>query len=186
MEFVELIRKFIIIYSIEIIIGLIVSILLLFITVIILIYKGRKLKENYTALVRGMNGINIEDLLIRTDRDIKDIQRDIQLFQQSLNNMETKLTFAIQKIGFIRYNAFYDMGSQLSFSIALLDNFQNGFVFTSIYGREQSVCYAKPVRDGESNIPLSAEEMIAIERAIKGENIDFANEKLIKAYRVTN
>ena len=53
MEFIELIRKFIIIYSIEIIIGLIISILLLFITVIVLIYKGRKLKENYTALVRA-------------------------------------------------------------------------------------------------------------------------------------
>lgn len=177
----ELIREFISTYYLEIIIVLIVVFFLHFITTLVLINKTRKSKEKYDTLVRGMDGINIEKLLIKTDRDIRDIQRDIELFQQNLNTMETKLTFAIQKIGFIRYNAYYDMGSDLSFSIALLDNFQNGFVFTSIYGREQSVCYAKPVKDGESNIPLSAEEMIAIERALKGENLEFSNQKRVKA-----
>ena len=61
------------------------------------------------------------------------------------------------------------MGSELSFSIALLDNFSNGFVLTSIYGREQSISYAKPIKDGKSLYPLSVEEMQAIDRAIKGE-----------------
>ena len=177
----ELIRSNISIYYIEIIIGLIEVFFLLFISTIVSLIKTRKLREKYIALVRGIEGINIEDLLIKSDRDIRDIQRDLELFQQNLNTMETKLTFAIQKIGFIRYNAYYNMGSELSFSIALLDNFQNGFVFTSIYGREQSVCYAKPVKDGESNIPLSAEEIIAIERALKGENIEFSKQRRVKA-----
>lgn len=177
----ELIRSNISIYYIEIIIALIVVFFLLFISTIVSLIKTRKLREKYIALVRGIEGINIEDLLIKSDRDIRDIQRDLELFQQNLNTMETKLTFAIQKIGFIRYNAYYNMGSELSFSIALLDNFQNGFVFTSIYGREQSVCYAKPVKDGESNIPLSAEEIIAIERALKGENIEFSKQRRVKA-----
>ena len=128
----ELIRSNISIYYIEIIIGLIVVFFLLFISTIVSLIKTRKLREKYIALVRGIEGINIEDLLIKSDRDIRDIQRDLELFQQNLNTMETKLTFAIQKIGFIRYNAYYNMGSELSFSIALLDNFQNGFVFTSI------------------------------------------------------
>lgn len=81
-----------------------------------------------------------------------------------------KLTFAIQKVGFVRYNAFGDMGSELSFSIAFLDNFLNGFILTSIYGREHSTCYAKPIKDGKSIYPLSAEEIQAIDRAIKGED----------------
>jgi len=83
--------------------------------------------------------------------------------------VETNLTFALQKIGFLRYNAFADMGSELSFSIALLDKYNNGFVLTSIYGREKSVSFAKPIKNGESNVPLSPEEMIAIDRAIRGE-----------------
>ena len=53
----------------------------------------------------------------------------------------------------MRYNAFDDMGSQLSFSLALLDDFKNGIVLTSIYGREDTVTYCKEIKDGTSNIP---------------------------------
>lgn len=69
----------------------------------------------------------------------------------------------------MRYNAFDDMGSQLSFSIALLDDFKNGFVLTSIYGREETVSYCKEVKNGTSTIPLSAEEIMVLDRAIKGQ-----------------
>lgn len=88
---------------------------------------------------------------------------------QKIESIETKLAFAIQKVGFVRYNAFGDMGSDLSFSIALLDKFQNGFVLTSIYGREHTTSYAKPIKFGKSIYPLSVEEIQAIDRAIIGE-----------------
>jgi hypothetical protein len=171
----ELIREYISAYYIEIIIGLAVGLFLLLISTIILNFKIKKSKEKYNAFVQGCEGINVEELFIKIDRDIRDIRRDLELFQKDLSSIETKLAFAIQKVGFIRYNAFNDMGSELSFSIVLMDNFLNGFVITSIYGRDNSVSYAKPVKEGKSNIPLSAEELIAIERAIKGENIEFSN-----------
>jgi hypothetical protein len=131
--------------------------------------KIKKSKEKYNSFMRGLTGVNIEDLLIRIDKDIREMERDINLIESNISSLDTKLTFAIQKIGFIRYNAFDGIGSELSYSIALLDNFQNGFVLTSIYGRESSISYAKPLKNGECNIPLSAEELIAIDRAIKGE-----------------
>ncbi len=167
----EYIRDFISTFNIEIIIGLIVTLVLLLIVSIIQGVMIKKSRERYNLFVRGMNGIDIEGLFIKSHGDIMDIKRDLELFEKNLESLETKLTFSIQRIGFIRYNAFYDMGSDLSFSIALLDSYRNGFVLTSIYGRENSVSYAKPVKNGVSNIPLSAEELIAIERAIKGEEI---------------
>lgn len=167
----EYIRDFISTFNIEIIIGLIVTLVLLLIVSIIQGVMIKKSRERYNLFVRGMNGIDIEGLFIKSHGDIMDIKRDLELFEKNLESLETKLTFSIQRIGFIRYNAFYDMGSDLSFSIALLDSYRNGFVLTSIYGRENSVTYAKPVKNGVSNIPLSAEELIAIERAIKGEEI---------------
>lgn len=167
----EYIRDFISTFNIEIIIGLIVTLVLLLIVSIIQGVMIKKSRERYNLFVRGMNGIDIEGLFIKSHGDIMDIKRDLELFEKNLESLETKLTFSIQRIGFIRYNAFYDMGSDLSFSIALLDSYRNGFVLTSIYGRENSVSYAKPVKNGVCNIPLSAEELIAIERAIKGEEI---------------
>ncbi len=165
----ERITTFIINYNIEVMIGLSIGLLFLFILFIIYILKTNKAIKRYNQLVNGINENNIEELLIAINRDIKDMNRDINLMEQDIDGIKTKLCFAIQKVGFIRYNAFDGMGSQLSFSIALLDNFKNGFILTSIYGKENAVSYGKPIKNGTSNIPLSAEEMIAIDRAIKGE-----------------
>lgn len=168
----EYIRNFTSIYYIELIVGLIAGFLVLFILYLIAEIRINKTKKHYKALVHGIENINIEELLIQIDKEIKDIHRDIGLIERNISAIETKLTFAIQKIGFIRYNAFRDMGSELSFSIALLDNFQNGFVLTSIYGRESSVSYAKPINNGVSRIPLSPEEILAIDRALRGEALE--------------
>ncbi len=165
----ESLKSFISYYYLEFIFGLsIISILLMFI-IIISQYKTRKLAKRYNNLVHGIDGINIEDLLININKDIEGLNRDINMMNKNIDEIETKLSFAIRRIGFIRYNAFDDIGSQLSFSIALLDDFKNGFVLTSIYGRENTVSYGKPIKNGTSNIPLSAEEIIALDRAIKGE-----------------
>ncbi|HZK00833.1 MAG TPA: DUF4446 family protein [Tissierellaceae bacterium] len=165
----ESLRLFISYYYIELIMGLSIISLLLILFIIISQHRTRKLAKKYYSLVNGIDGINIEDLLAGINKEIKKLDRDINLIEENINMIETKLSFAIRKVGFIRYSAFDDMGSQLSFSIALLDDFKNGFVLSSIYGRENTVSYGKPIKNGTSNIPLSAEEIIAIDRAIKGE-----------------
>lgn len=166
------ITNFLTIYYVEVTISLIFAIFILFISIIILQYKYKKSMENYTNLVRGVKGIEIEELLTNINEDILDITNKVYLNQESIKKINTKFSFAIQKIGFVRYDAFRDMGSELSFSIALLDEFKNGFVYTSIYGRDNTFSYGKPIKNGASKIPLSAEEMLAIDRAIKGKKIE--------------
>ncbi len=167
----EYVRNFISIYNVEILMGLMILLVGLIITTIYLRIKVNKVKERYNLFVRGMNGIDVEGLFIKTHGDIMDIKRDLNLFEQNITQLETKLAFTIQRVGFIRYNAFDDVGSDLSFSIAMLDHYQNGFIITSIYGRESCVNYAKPIKNGTSKIPLSVEEMLAIDRALKGDGL---------------
>ncbi|MEW8973887.1 MAG: DUF4446 family protein [Tissierellaceae bacterium] len=155
----------------EIVIALFIGMLALLILFLINLSKTNRAIKRYNQLVNGISEIDIEELLMKINKDINDMNRDISVMEQNIADVKTKLAFAIQKVGFIRYNAFDDMGSQLSFSIALLDAFKNGFVITSIYGRENVVSYGKPIKDGTSNIPLSAEEMIAIDRALRGEYV---------------
>ena len=71
-----------------------------------------------------------------------------------------------QKIGIVRYNAFKDTGSDLSFTLALLDKYNNGVVLNGIYARDSSNIYAKPIENGASKYVLSDEEKEAINRAI--------------------
>lgn len=155
-------------YNTEIILGLFIGFLLMLILFIIYIYRTNKSIKRYNKLLNGSQDINMEELLNNINSNINDINRDMNIVEENMTNLNTKLSFAVQKVGFIRYNAFDDIGSQLSFSIALLDEFENGFIITSIYGRNDNVIYGKEINDGNSRTSLSAEEMIAMDRAMKG------------------
>ncbi|NLC02823.1 MAG: DUF4446 family protein [Tissierellia bacterium] len=155
-------------YNTEVLIVLAIGLFVLLILNVLSLFKIRSIKKQYNKMAQGMKGINLEELLIHTSQDLDGIKDDIVKLDENIQSLRTKLTFAIQKVGFMRYNAFGDMGSDLSFSIALLDNFSNGFVLTSIYGRDNNVCYAKPIILGKSKIQLSSEEIMVIDKAIKG------------------
>ncbi|PTM56893.1 DUF4446 family protein [Desmospora activa] len=71
-------------------------------------------------------------------------------------------------IGLVRYNAIGEQASDMSFSLALLDEYQDGVVISSLFSHQgQSYIYAKPVEKGDSSYRLSKEERQAIQRAIK-------------------
>ena len=84
-----------------------------------------------------------------------------------LFGLDKDLEGCIQKVGIVRYSAFQDTGSDLSFSLALLDEKDNGVVMNGIYSREMSNIYAKPVEAGKSSYTLSEEEQQAIKKAME-------------------
>jgi hypothetical protein len=154
------------------IIGLSAALIIVIILYIAQIREYHKHKERYDSLTRGLSGANIEDLFLKINSELSSLNRDINLLDDNMEALETRLTFTIQKMGFVRYNAFADTGSDLSFSITLLDAYNNGFVLTSIYGRDQAVMFAKPIQNANCNVPLSPEEMAAINRALMGESAE--------------
>ena len=89
--------------------------------------------------------------------------------QLSLSFMELKKEhqFSIQKIGIIRFNPFSEIGGNQSFSLALLDNNDNGVVITSFYTRQGNRIYGKSIKKGKSRHALSREELKAIDLAQK-------------------
>ena len=156
--------------QIYIIMGLSIGLITLLILYISQIIEYRRHKKRYDSLTRGLSGANIEDLFLQLNGDIRSINRDINLLEDNIKSLQTRLNFAVQKVGFVRYKAFGNTGSDLSYSIALLDNYHNGFIISSIYGRENTVGFGKLIINGKSNVPLSPEEVQAIEKALKGEN----------------
>lgn len=160
-------------YSIEVSMGLIgTTALLLLVSIInavrisILKKKNKKLNEILTF----SNGDTIEDSLINAISFREKFEEEISRLDGEIESLKKGLSKSIQNIGFIRYNAFGDMGSDLSFSVAFLDEKLNGIVLTSIYGREDSNVYAKPIKSGSSDYKLSVEEIQALDRAIKSKS----------------
>lgn len=129
--------------------------------------KIKKLKNKYYKFMNGLSGANIEDILedcLEKVNGVMDKNREIEL---QINSIERNMYYCVQKVGVVRYNAFDNVGSDLSFSIALLDNNDDGLVISSLYSRDSSSTYAKPVLKSKSKYALSAEEIKAIDVAKK-------------------
>ncbi len=88
--------------------------------------------------------------------------------EERLAELERVARREVHRVGFLRYNSFSDVGSDLSFSLALLNNEGDGVVLTSIYSREETRTYGKAVRKFVPQQGASKEEQGAIAMARDG------------------
>lgn len=156
-------------YNTYVILGLGAGLIIMFLMYIISQVRISAITKKYNRLVKGVDGNNLEDILMQHIDSVEDVKDEIIKVKDDIEDIDRRLKLSVQKVGFLRYNAFNDMGSDLSFSVALLDDNINGFVITSIYGRDESNTYAKPILNGKSKYTLSVEEVQVIDMAIKGE-----------------
>jgi hypothetical protein len=84
---------------------------------------------------------------------------------ERLNELEALASTDLSRAGFLRYDAFAGSGSGLSYALALLNRQGDGVVLTSIYSREDTRTFGKPVEGFKPTVAASAEELEAIERA---------------------
>ncbi|MDO4204630.1 MAG: DUF4446 family protein [Selenomonadaceae bacterium] len=124
------------------------------------------LKKRYRQMMTGeQTGKDFEQMLLthiaKTDRVAAE-NVDIKAEQKRLSDL---LNISVNRIGVVRFSAFADTGSDLSYAVALLDQNNDGIVFSSIFGREDSRSYVKPIKNGTSTYTLTGEELDAIRQA---------------------
>ncbi|MGH2739309.1 MAG: DUF4446 family protein [Actinomycetota bacterium] len=142
-------------------------------TLLILVIVSMVLSASVLVLLIATSPARRRAVSKRGRPDLTDVEQSIMRVHQAIDELAQEdvrlaeaLEAAIQNIGVVRFDAFEDMGGQLSFSAAFLDGRGDGVVITSINGRQDTRCYSKPVRGGESDHNLSAEEHQAIRRAL--------------------
>ena len=137
-----------------------------------ILYSNIKLKNKYNKFMKKIgNGKNIEEDLENYMYRVERVERQNTEIISYCKNLDDEVAKGIQKVGMVRYSAFKDTGSDLSFAVAMLDENNDGVVFNGIYSREMSNIYAKPVKNGVSEYTLSEEEKEAIRRAIEANNL---------------
>lgn len=147
--------------------GIVIVLLLAF---IILLGKVMSLNKRYKKfMVKLGEGKDIQEDLENYMYRVERVEKQNAEILNQINGLDKDLEGCIQKVGILRYSAFQDTGSDLSFTLALLDEHDNGVVFNGIYSREMSNIYAKPVENGKSKYTLSEEEQEAIKRAIESD-----------------
>lgn len=141
-----------------VIIGLLAFSVILFIILMITLKSLSNLENKYRKLMRGVDNKNLEELIIGYLDKIDESREENERMKELCEDLNLKLKSCVQKVSIVRYRAFEDVGSDLSFSIALLDQNNDGVILTGIYGRNESTTYAKPIDRGISRYDLSQEE----------------------------
>ncbi len=129
--------------------------------------KLAKLNKRYRRLMTGSEGLNLEKLLMAHIKEVREAGIKVAELTKECQSIREESATNLKKVGMVRFNAFEDTGSDLSFAIALLDEEKNGLILSSIFGRSESRVYAKPIVNGESSYFLSDEEKAALAKAQK-------------------
>ena len=147
---------------------LLVLIFVLLILLITFMCKTIYLDKKYKKFMKKLGeSENLEEDLENYMYKVERVEKQNAEILGQLSGLDKDLEGCIQKVGIVRYSAFQDTGSDLSFSLALLDEKNNGVVMNGIYSREMSNIYAKPVEAGNSSYTLSEEEQQAIKKAME-------------------
>ena len=126
-----------------------------------------RLERIYKKMMQGADGETIESMMMERIQDIETLKQNVAELGKECARIDDAGKKHVQQVGMVRFNAFDNTGSDLSFSVALMDASNTGFVLSGIYGREESRVYAKPLAKGESTYTLTKEEKQAIDKAMQ-------------------
>lgn len=155
-------------YNIETVItALAVTVAVMLIIVVYLLFSLSSLKGRYRKMMTGSStGADFEEMLMKHIEETRRVADENKSIKSEIRDINALLAKALTRVGVVRFSAFADMGSDLSYSVALLDSFDNGVVMSSIFAREDSRSYVKPIEGGFSKYTLTKEEQQALREAM--------------------
>ena len=149
-----------------VIIGLAALVVILMILMIVNVVQMSKLKKNYKIFMTGKNAKTLEDTLIKRLDQVDELMVANKANEKNIKALFQNMQLTYQKMGLVKYDAFNEMGGKLSFSLAMLDMKNNGFIISAMHTREGCYTYIKEIVDGNSIIVLSEEDQEALNQAM--------------------
>lgn len=141
-------------------------ILILLIISIVNVCSIHKMSKIYKKFMQGKSAKSLEQEIVGLFEDNRFLKNSIEKNKKDIRILYKNFESAFQKLGVVKYDAFNQMGGQLSFCIALLDENDNGFIINSVHSTEGCYTYTKEIKNGISEISLGNEEKQALNIAI--------------------
>lgn len=159
---------------------LIILIIILFMLVISVNMKYKRLKSSYSSFMRGKDGKNLERSILEKFDELDEVEATVKKNTSDINELLNEVKTNYQKVGIVKYDAFNEMGGNLSFAISLLDGNNSGFILNAVHSREGCYNYIKEIVRGESYVELAEEEVQSLEKAIYQEVYDPEVQSILK------
>lgn len=125
----------------------------------------RRLEGRIRRLLETGESLDLAAVLERF-HDLREVNEAINRLQEKVQDLQVGLDKSFSRIGLVRFNAFPDTGSDLSFALAILNREGHGFILSSLYARDETRVFIKPIHNGRSNYRLSEEEEKALAMAM--------------------
>ncbi len=148
-----------------IIITLAVIVLIMLVLLIVNTVQIVQLRKRYRIFMTGKNAKNLEKTLIERLDQVDELLKANAANEKDIQHIFNNMKFAFQKVGLVKYDAFNEMGGKLSFSLALLNETDDGFVLNAVHSREGCYTYIKEIVGGNSVLVLAEEEKEALNMA---------------------
>ena len=138
----------------------------LFVLLISVNMKYKRLKRNYSMFMRGKDGQSLERIFAQRFRELERLSETNDIHNQKIDILDQNYKRLFSKYGVEKYDAFDDVGGKMSFVLAMLDKNNTGVILNAIHSRDNCFLYLKEIVKGESYVMLSQEEVEALRKAV--------------------
>lgn len=149
-----------------VLLGLAIIIVILLIMIIVSLSKISKLQKRLKKFMKGKDAQSLEKEIVGLYEDNKFLKNMVDTNKRDIRDLNKRFTKAFQKMGLVKYDAYQQMGGLLSFSLAILDEENNGLILNSVHSTEGCYTYTKEVKNGTCKLELSNEERVALDQAM--------------------
>ncbi len=146
--------------------GLAGVVLFMFLLLLINMVKMSNLRKKYKKFMGDTDAKSLEEKIVDRLDQIDGLVESNENNKGKIEKIEKQMNVTFQKFGLVKYDAFNEMGGKLSFSLALLNDKNDGFIINAMHSREGCYTYIKEIIAGKSIIVLTAEETEALDMAL--------------------
>lgn len=129
--------------------------------------KYKRMQEKYQIFMRGKDGRSLEKGFLEQFKTVEKLERIAKQNTRDIDMICKKMRSHYQKVGIVRYDAFQEMGGDLSFVLTMLDENNSGWILNAIHSREGCYTYIKEIVKGECDMELGREERESLKKAMK-------------------
>ncbi|MCQ2497821.1 MAG: DUF4446 family protein [Lachnospiraceae bacterium] len=131
--------------------------------------KINSLKNKYDVFMKGRSAKSLEEDIFEMFDQNNKMRADINDNSRDIRSIYKQLSTATQKVALQKYDAYDQMGGKLSYCLAMLDEYDNGFIINNVHSTGNTYSYIKKIVDGQCDLDLSEEEADTLNRAMFGE-----------------
>ena len=146
---------------------LVVLVFILLVFSIVLCVELGKLKKRFNRFSQGRDGKSLEKEIGEVFAQNVALKEVADKNKRDIKTLFRRMETTFQKVGLVKYDAFPQMGGKLSFSLAMLDEKNNGFIINSVHGSDGCDTYSKEIKGGRCDLELGDGEKQALGMAMQ-------------------